>query len=65
MRIDLNGEPVATAAVTLAALIEECGHDPVSVATAIDGLFVARDARSTALLSEGVKVEILEPMQGG
>lgn len=65
MRIDLNGEPVATEAATLAALIAERGHDPASVATALDGRFVARDRRATTGLTAGAKIEILEPMQGG
>ena len=65
MRIDLNGVATTTAASTLAVLIEERGLDANSVATALDGLFVARAARGATVLNEGVKIEILEPMQGG
>ncbi|WP_172328495.1 sulfur carrier protein ThiS [Mangrovicoccus sp. HB161399] len=65
MRIDLNGERVTTAAATLAALVEERGHDAASVATALDGAFVPRGLRGAALLEDGARVEILSPMQGG
>ncbi len=65
MRIELNGESVTTAAATLAALVEERGLDAASVATALDGCFVPRRARDGAALSDGARIEILSPMQGG
>lgn len=65
MRIDLNGVPLDTAAETLAGLIADRGLDGASVATALDGQFVARQARETAVLHPGARVEILSPMQGG
>lgn len=65
MQIDLNGQPLTTAATTLAALLEEQGFDTASVATALDGAFVARPHRQTATLRDGAKVEVLSPMQGG
>ncbi|WP_236638433.1 sulfur carrier protein ThiS [Mangrovicoccus ximenensis] len=46
MRIDLNGESVTTGAATLAALVEERGHDAASVATALDGAFVPRQPKT-------------------
>ena len=65
MRIELNGKPTETGAGTLAELILEQGFDPASVATALDGEFVARGQRATAALRSGVRVEVLAPMQGG
>ncbi|WP_138465951.1 sulfur carrier protein ThiS [Poseidonocella sp. HB161398] len=65
MRIEVNGESVTTGAASLAALLEEQGHDAASVATALDGAFVPRAARGTAALKDGARVEILAPMQGG
>ncbi|PTQ68295.1 sulfur carrier protein ThiS [Celeribacter persicus] len=65
MRIDLNGTSYETPARTLADLIAETGAEAAAVATALDGVFVPRDARAATLLSDGAKVEILAPMQGG
>lgn len=65
MRIELNGQAVTTEAATLAALLDEQGFDATSVATALDGEFVPRGARQGVALTDGVKVEVLSPMQGG
>ncbi|MFC2968615.1 sulfur carrier protein ThiS [Acidimangrovimonas pyrenivorans] len=65
MRIDLNGRSIETAAGTLAELIDERGFQAPSVATALDGAFVARGQRAETVLREGARVEIVAPMQGG
>ncbi|MCA0960813.1 sulfur carrier protein ThiS [Salipiger bermudensis] len=65
MRIDLNGAPVETRARTLHDLIEEQGFAATAVATALDGSFIPRTARAAAALTEGARVEVLSPMQGG
>lgn len=65
MRIELNGASVETGAHTLTELLEERGFQAEAVATAIGGTFVPRAARPNAELCEGVKVEVLSPMQGG
>jgi sulfur carrier protein len=65
MRIDLNGRSRQTAAADLARLLDELGLDAASVATAVDGAFVSRGARSATRLVEGVRIEVLSPMQGG
>jgi sulfur carrier protein len=46
------------------ALIE-LGYQEKTVATAVNGQFVAAEARKSAPLSEGDKIEIVAPMQGG
>ncbi|PYC47317.1 thiamine biosynthesis protein ThiS [Litorivita pollutaquae] len=65
MHIDLNGASYETAAQTLAGLIDETGAEADAVATALNGAFIPRDARSETPLIQGAKVEILAPMQGG
>ncbi|WP_319826333.1 sulfur carrier protein ThiS [Thalassovita sp.] len=65
MQVDLNGERTETTANTLAALIEERGFDPSSVATALNSGFVPRSMRAGTALAEGDKIEVLSPMQGG
>ena len=65
MRIDLNGAPIETLSRTLQDLIEEHGFADAAVATAVNGSFIPRTARDTAALSEGARVEVLSPMQGG
>ena len=64
MRIDLNGIPIETGATTLADLITEQNFEAASVATALDGTFIPRDARDRPL-HPGARVEVLSPMQGG
>lgn len=62
----LNGEPMhAPPGTTLAALIERLGHAPRSVATSVNGAFVARDARAARPLAEGDQVMTFQPIVGG
>ncbi|MEL6479534.1 MAG: sulfur carrier protein ThiS [Pseudomonadota bacterium] len=65
MQIIVNGTAHSTGAGTLAALVEELGHDAAVVATALNGDFAPRGARAATPLAEGDRVEILAPMQGG
>ena len=65
MRILVNGDSHEISAPTLAAALFELGfHDRV-VATALNGEFVAAHCRSNTQLSDGDRVEIVAPMQGG
>ena len=65
MQIKLNGAATQTGATTLAQLIEEQGFAAEVVATAVDGVFVPRGTRETVQLTDGARVEVLAPMQGG
>lgn len=65
MTIILNGEKVETAAANLAALITEIELDEAVVATALNGEFVAGDEREATAISDGDRIEVLAPMQGG
>jgi sulfur carrier protein len=63
--IALNGEMVETTAQTLAELVVELGFAGGKVATAFNGEFVAKRDRSKTRLSNGDRVEIVAPRQGG
>ncbi|MFT8345459.1 sulfur carrier protein ThiS [Gluconobacter oxydans] len=65
MRIELNGQNIETQVGTLADLLIEQGFESPCVATALNGDFIARTLRSETRLNDGVKVEVLSPMQGG
>ncbi|WP_439213248.1 sulfur carrier protein ThiS [Duffyella gerundensis] len=61
----LNGRTITTRSSTLAALLHEQQLDPACVASAIDGEFVPRTHYETQLLGDGMRLEVLSPMQGG
>ena len=61
----VNSEPVLSAAGTLAGLVEERGHVPAQVATALNGDFVSVRARVTTVLQDGDRVEIVSARHGG
>ncbi|MFV0679034.1 sulfur carrier protein ThiS [Ottowia sp.] len=66
LTIQLDGQPhpVATG-TTLAALVEQLGHAPEGVSTAINGEFVPRGARAGRVLGEGDAVLLFQPIVGG
>jgi len=64
--IELNGTNLAfPSGTTLAAIVVEQQRDPQSIATAVNGAFVARHSRQTHMLSEGDVVLFFSPMVGG
>lgn len=65
MKIHLNGETVITQHRDLATLVAALGHDADKVATAVDGFFVARQARAETALKENCSIDVLAPMEGG
>ena len=65
MKIIVNGRPREVTNASLEALLGELSVTHKAVATAVNGAFVARDARPGVLLREGDSLEILVPMQGG
>lgn len=65
MKITLNGTPRELAGPTVADALAEAGFDPSRVATALNGSFVAQQARAQTLLRDGDALEVLAPMQGG
>ena len=65
MKIILNGEAREIGAETLAAALDELGYGEARVATAVNETFVPASARTTHVLSDGDRLEVLTPRQGG
>lgn len=63
--IIVNGEALATSAVTLAALIVEQGLEGTRVATARNGDFVPERVRAQTVIEDGDRIEIVSPRHGG
>jgi sulfur carrier protein len=65
MKIFLNGEPREVRAPRLHDALDELGFGGSTVATAVNGHFVAAPARDATFLVEGDRIEVLAPRQGG
>lgn len=65
IRITLNGEPTTIESQSLAELLDHLGHPPQSMATAVNGEFVARDARAARRLADGDRVTTFQRIVGG
>lgn len=64
--ITLNGEArQVPGGCTLADLLESNGQPAASFASAVNGEFVARDARAQTLLAEGDAVFTFQAITGG
>jgi len=65
-QITVNGEPREVAAgSTLAELVAALGQAPQALATAVNGEFIARDARERVQLRSGDAVFTFQPITGG
>lgn len=65
MKINVNGDQAEIGGATLADALGELGFGEAKVATAVNEAFVAAPDRAATKLSDGDRVEILAPMQGG
>ena len=65
MKILVNGAWRETQREELAGALEELGYGGSVVSTAVNGEFIANSQRARTVLSEGDRVEVLAPMQGG
>lgn len=65
MRVIVNGEEVAVSVATLADLLVARGFEGEWLATAVNGRAVAAAARIEQRLTDGDRIEVLSPMQGG
>jgi sulfur carrier protein len=65
MKILVNGAWRETGAVDLAMALQELGYGEAVVATALNGEFVPAGSRPGARLTDGDRLEVLAPMQGG
>jgi sulfur carrier protein len=64
MRLIVNGERVETNAATVAALIDELGHEGY-VAVAVNEEVVSRRNWAETRLTDGDTLEVITPRQGG
>ena len=65
MKIIVNGAELELGAATLAEALAALDYGDAVVATALNGHFVAARARALTELSEGDRIEIVAPRQGG
>jgi sulfur carrier protein len=65
MKILVNGAWRDTGATDLASALMDLGYGDAVVATALNGEFVAAGERASARLTDGDRLEVLAPMQGG
>ena len=65
MRIFVNGDQHEIDPETLAGALSRLGYGGKKIATAVNGRFVAAPARPKIELSDGDKIEVVAPMQGG
>ncbi|HXT06620.1 MAG TPA: sulfur carrier protein ThiS [Roseiarcus sp.] len=65
MHITVNGEPREIAAGNLAEALAALDYEDAVVATALNGAFVPKRKRAATALSDGDRIEIVAPRQGG
>jgi sulfur carrier protein len=66
MKIIVNGDArEVPATASLAGALDQLGFGGAVVATALNGEYVASSARAAVMLSDGDRIEVLAPMQGG
>jgi sulfur carrier protein len=65
MKIFVNGDRHEVEAATLALALAALGYGGKKIATALNGQFVAAAARPQRALSDGDRIEVVAPMQGG
>lgn len=63
--IHVNGEPHTTTATTLHDWVQAQGAAPESLATAVNGQFVPRTARTDTVLRPGDHILTFQPITGG
>ena len=65
MNIIVNGEDKKISNTILHEVLIELGYTGKKLATALNGNFVSIEDRENTALSEGDKIEVLSPQQGG
>ncbi|MFY0692703.1 MAG: sulfur carrier protein ThiS [Paracoccaceae bacterium] len=65
MKITVNGSATEVEAVRLDEILIELGHGGAKVATAVNEEFVPATLRAGTELSDGDRLEIVAPRQGG
>lgn len=65
LKIFVNGTAQSVAGPDLAAVLDQLGYGGERLATAVNETFVPGTARGAHLLSDGDRIEIVSPRQGG
>lgn len=65
MKLIVNGEAQEVEALTLAEALDVLGYGEAKVATAVNEDFVSAGMRAGHALSDGDRIEIVAPRQGG
>ncbi len=65
MKLMVNGEAVEAKGPSLADLLVELGKGNDKLATAVNEVFVPASTRATQMLSDGDRIELVSPRQGG
>jgi sulfur carrier protein len=65
MKITLNGVEREISENILDQALRELGYCDGAIATAVNGEFIPKTQRLDIVLSEGDRVEVVAPMQGG
>ena len=65
MRVTVNCEEREVTSRNLADVLLECDYHSEKLATALNGVFVHREARAAAQISEGDRIEVVAPIEGG
>ena len=65
MKITLNGVVREVEASVLDHALSELGYSESTIATAVNGQFVPKKQRPDIVLSDGDRIEVVAPMQGG
>lgn len=65
MKLIVNGASLEVEAETLLGALDALDYGGATVATAVNGAFVAAGARAARRLEDGDRVEIVAPRQGG
>jgi sulfur carrier protein len=65
VKIQVNGVWHEVVSCDVASLLKELNYGDSVVATALNGVFVATGSRAGAPVSDGDRLEVLAPMQGG
>lgn len=65
MKINVNGNLQELASATLSDALAELGYVDAKIATAVNETFIPVSQRNAYELTQGDRLEILAPMQGG
>lgn len=65
MKITLNGVEREINESVLDQALRELGYYDGAIATAVNGQFIPKTQRLDIALSEGDRIEVVAPMQGG